>query len=129
MYISNTRDIKRELKDMDHTTVIEIWIEEFGAGYDTHVSLTFNGRTTYYQIGEEESFKTGRRKALALQENLQKADYPNVTFKYLQAVYNLDYLNTLSRDRLLDLMEQHGFEKGYEELDDSALLDQLATYS
>lgn len=41
--------------------------------------------------------------------------------------YKMEYLNGLKRIELLEIMKEHGYEEGYNDLNNSELIEQIST--
>lgn len=66
---------------------------------------------------------------LEIDDNKSKYDYYEFAIKWARKdeyLYPLDYLNKLKRQELLELMESHGYEHGYEEFENEELIEQLS---
>lgn len=101
------------------TTTVAVCVVDFDVdGLDEDESTKFLGKDAYVYKGITKSEVEPEEIELILND-IQKAAQ--------SILYTLDHLQSLDRAGLLSLMEEHGYEDGFEELDDQALIDQLST--
>jgi len=57
---------------------------------------------------------------------ITNTQYIKREISYMKMLYTEEYLKSLSHTELCNLMEEHGYEEGYEELDSNGLIEQLS---